>query len=826
MKSNLHLLFSSLFSALLLFGASVHAGADLAWAKRAGGDQMVFPYNAATLPDGSSFVTGHFRGTATFGLGEANETVLQAQGGTLFGDAFLAKFRPDGSLEWVRQAGGPGDAFATDVTVLDDGSAAITGGFSGTVSFGPGAVLTAVGDWDVLESADVFVAKYLSDGRVAWVNHAGGEVDCGGGGGAIAATSDGGIMVHSTFRNRPDGDDEDDEKDENLTFFAGDGSPGITLAADSDHTLTFLAKYNSDGQLAWAKTTINARSTSASGIAAFADGSIAISGTFTRRWFDDDSEGIAFSPGSPDEVVRSAPSGGWWTYVAKYSATGQLQWTGLSGDSSTHSGGIAPLPDGSVVATGYFFGSPTFGFGSAGATVIESAGRSDAFVAKYLPGGALAWVKRVGGTEQCDGLDITAFEDGSWAITGRFQETAVFGSGESNETVLESAGGIDSFVAAYRPDGTLAWAERAGGAGNSSAMAIASFEDGGLLASGIYQDTIVFDEAKPGETVLQSLGGPWTTYFARYGAPERTPAGEVIQIGGEEVFAIRNGEPVALAEEDPVYVGDVIETGPLSFVRIAFNDGSQMSLGPEASMEVRAMEMEDSRPGLINLIRGKLRGMVEGDGDGSVRTRIQTRNVSIGVRGTEFEIEYSENGDTGTTTVTVESGTVEVADFAKGITHLLAEGDVLIVTTPVSESWDAYFEAVTAAGLSGSRALFLAAPFGDGVENLLKYAFNMNLAGPDWRRIERGASGASGLPAIELDAAAGTPALVIEFLRRRNGGLVYTPKFSSDMEEWTAADGPETVELIDDEWERVTVTQPAETGDGNRMFGRVKVALP
>ena len=119
-----------------------------------------------------------------------------------------------------------------------------------------------------------------------------------------------------------------------------------------------------------------------------------------------------------------------------------------------------------------------------------------------------------------------------------------------------------------------------------------------------------------------------------------------------------------------------------------------------------------------------------------------------------------------------------------------------------------------------------AEPFGDGVANLLKYAFKLDLAGPDSRRLERGAGAASGLPAVELDDTGESPELVFEFLRRRNSGLVYQPKFSTGLESWTATNGGETVEPINDEWERVTVSQPADPGDGDRMFGKVTVELP
>jgi len=44
-----------------------------------------------------------------------------------------------------------------------------------------------------------------------------------------------------------------------------------------------------------------------------------------------------------------------------------------------------------------------------------------------------------------------------------------------------------------------------------------------------------------------------------------------------------------------------------------------------------------------------------------------------------------------------------------------------------------YEDAAADAGLIGDDSLPLAIPFADGVENLIKYAFNLDLSGPDSR---------------------------------------------------------------------------------------------
>ena len=66
-----------------------------------------------------------------------------------------------------------------------------------------------------------------------------------------------------------------------------------------------------------------------------------------------------------------------------------------------------------------------------------------------------------------------------------------------------------------------------------------------------------------------------------------------------------------------------------------------------------------------------------------------------------------------------------------------------------------YVAAVQAAGLMGLNGLPEATPFDDGVNNLLKYAFNLDLSGPDNRTLEP--NGVSGLPFGETFALAGAP---------------------------------------------------------------------
>ncbi len=138
---------------------------------------------------------------------------------------------------------------------------------------------------------------------------------------------------------------------------------------------------------------------------------------------------------------------------------------------------------------------------------------------------------------------------------------------------------------------------------------------------------------------------------------------------------------------------------------------------------------------------------------------------------------------------------------------------------------DRYDAAVSAAGLTDTKAEPEAAPFGDGVKNLLKYAFNMDFQQADRRVLTMGGDEAAGLPAIVRKGEPPAPVLRIEFIRRRNSDLIYTPFSSTDLVEWKPATTEIGVIGIDTEWERAIVEIPLDPF-APRTFGMVTVTLP
>ena len=127
-------------------------------------------------------------------------------------------------------------------------------------------------------------------------------------------------------------------------------------------------------------------------------------------------------------------------------------------------------------------------------------------------------------------------------------------------------------------------------------------------------------------------------------------------------------------------------------------------------------------------------------------------------------------------------------------------------------------------GLAADGSQDLANPSGDGIANLLKYAFNMapnagDLAVPNITVLP--ANGTAGLPSITRDAQG---RLFIEFVRRKAAtgpGIVYIVETGNDPTNLQPLDlGGASIVSIDARWERVTVIDPVITP---KRFGRVRV---
>jgi hypothetical protein len=133
-------------------------------------------------------------------------------------------------------------------------------------------------------------------------------------------------------------------------------------------------------------------------------------------------------------------------------------------------------------------------------------------------------------------------------------------------------------------------------------------------------------------------------------------------------------------------------------------------------------------------------------------------------------------------------------------------------------------------GLAANGSQDLSTPAGDGVSNLLKFAFNLAPSAGDLplpqNRVMT-ATGTSGLPLVQTD---GSNHLTATFLRRKaatNSGTTYIPEFTEDLAgPWTTLATTPTITSVDSTWERVTYTNSAVISAATKRFLRVRVTAP
>jgi len=144
-----------------VFVAKVSATGEWVWATKAGENASQRGYGIEALPDGSAIVTGYAVDNTWFG-----DTKVVAR----WFDVFVAKISATGDWEWVTLGGGTGRDFGRDISVLQDGSAIVTGEFEGSATFGD-TTLTSAGGYDV------FTAKISPTGDWEWAEQAGSTGD-------------------------------------------------------------------------------------------------------------------------------------------------------------------------------------------------------------------------------------------------------------------------------------------------------------------------------------------------------------------------------------------------------------------------------------------------------------------------------------------------------------------------------------------------------------------------------------------------------------------------------------------------------------------------
>ena len=385
---------------------------------------------------GNVYTTGQFAGTADFdGVSDGNP------GGTLFSfgesDVYLTKHDSNGTLQWVRQMGGPGFDAGEDVATDAFGNVYTTGSFRDTADFDPVCVteLTSVGE------IDVYLAKHDSNGTLQWVQQMGGpDVDRSRG---VATDLAGNVYTTGQFSDTAD-------------FGPGFGNQ-LTSFAGRD---VYLSKHDTSGTFQWVKQVGGIDSNFGLGVATDAGGSVYTTGVFNGTADFDPPPPVGEGEPTPTPGAELTSFGEGDVYLTKHDTAGNFLWVKQMGGVNTDIGwGLATDAGGSVYTTGSFSGTADFDADSPpAAAIVTSIGGGAVFLTKHDSTGNFLWVRQMSGPQSTGrGFGVTTDALGNVYTTGDFTGSAMdFDAGKATAgQTLTSFGNNDIFLTKMMGDSLI-----------------------------------------------------------------------------------------------------------------------------------------------------------------------------------------------------------------------------------------------------------------------------------------------------------------------------------------------------------------------------------
>ncbi|MBI3501011.1 MAG: T9SS type A sorting domain-containing protein [Bacteroidetes bacterium] len=432
------------------------------WAKSPSGsfDQYML-YSVAADANGNSYLVGSFQSdSVTFG------SITLANANTGSADIFLAKYDASGNVLWAKRAGGIGNDAGFSVTNDTSGNVYITGYFASTsITFGS----------TTLPNSGIFIVKYDASGNVIWAKCRDGGSLAYSGGNSIVINGNGDVYVTGGFSAST------------LTF-------GSTTLINAGLTNIFIVKYDTLGNVLWAKSAGGMDTDEGLSIATDANSNAYVTGYFYSS---------SFTFGST--TLTNVYYGQTDIFIVKYDSSGNVIWAKSAGGTQGDRGnGIATDASGDVYATGIVI-SDSITFDSI--TLYNSG----VFVVKYDPSGNVLWAEGYAGLAGGSGTSIATDASSNVYVAGAFgSDSIVFGS--TTLTNADPFTTVDIFIAKFDALGNALWAKSAGGSSNDGATSVTSDVNGNVFVAGLFQSpTLTF-----GSTTLTSSGG-WEIFLAKLG---------------------------------------------------------------------------------------------------------------------------------------------------------------------------------------------------------------------------------------------------------------------------------------------------------------------
>ncbi len=416
---------------------------------------------------------------------------------------------------WATQAGGNTQELATAIASDSSGNGYITGYFTSNATFGDESLVS-------YGSEDIFVAKLDPYGNYLWAKHAGSTLGSSTmeRGRAIAVDGEGNAYVTGTILT--DAYFDNDTLDSYGTFDM------------------FVAKYNTSGELLWAKNGGGIGHDHGKAVAVDQDGNCYVTGTFQYdAYFDnytlhsdwggqevffakydtngnliwvkkfagpfnpyttaicvDDANNVFIAGGFASSVILDSSHtfgqvpGIDNIFIVKAGTNGTILWANMiHGVSPQYAQALDTDAGGALYVAGHFAGETYFGTDTLTAN-FPIYNNADIFVAKYSADGVYQWVRQLDPTIGT-GYSIAVGDSDRFCIAGMFTDSLVIGG----DTFI-SHGAEDIFISGFNNDGQYLWTKQVGSSGTKEkATGIADDHHGNFLVTGSIRGIVDFDSA-------------------------------------------------------------------------------------------------------------------------------------------------------------------------------------------------------------------------------------------------------------------------------------------------------------------------------------------
>lgn len=324
---------------------------------------------------------------------------------------------------WAKSGGGSSQDQGNALCIDNNGNVLITGYFSGTATFGD-TTINSVGNWDF------FLAKYDQSGKLLWIRNSGGtNSDF-----ATAVTTDSENNIYVTGQ------------------YAGDLTIGSYSLDNYSSTYDiFIAKYNRNGNVVWAKKIGSTGADEALAITTDKNDNLVITGSIQpTAYFDSIS-------------ITNSDLGSHTMFVAKYTSSGKILFVDNFGGHMNFANCVAVDNNNNIIVGGRYDRSVTIG----GKTYTSQSSFSPILI-KLHHDGNVVWVDAPvcsGGTNSFNGIAIGP--DNNIFLTGSFENNMKMGL-----SVLVSSGMNDGFICKYNSSGTITWGHAFGGTDKDEGFAV------------------------------------------------------------------------------------------------------------------------------------------------------------------------------------------------------------------------------------------------------------------------------------------------------------------------------------------------------------------